>query len=138
MVNIWLKEFAKKSQPSISETAYVKSLPADENSLVELKKEQADAKKKLGEIDRVLKREKPNLLTARKSLENFQSSLELIGIDFSNLSLNEPMQADTGRLNLKLVEKYDKGVYDLQIKNSDRYGFKYRPITPGTIISTAR
>ena len=65
--------------------------------MLELKKEQAEAKKRLGEIDRVLKREKPNLLTAQKSLANFQSSLELIGVDFGNLSLNEPMQPETGK-----------------------------------------
>ena len=94
------KDFQKKSNPSTSEVAYIKALPADEQALSDLKKEQADAKKRLGEIDRVLKREKPNLITAQKSLENFQSSLELIGIDFANLAISEPLQSETG-------EKYE-------------------------------
>ena len=71
-------------------------MQSDEAALVELKKEQAEAKKHLGEIDRVLKREKPNLETAKKTLENFQSSLELMGVDFSNLSINDDITPETG------------------------------------------
>ena len=91
-----IQEFAKKPTPSTSEAAYIKSISADENALAELKKEQAEAKKRLGEIDRVLKREKPNLLTARKSLESFQTSMELIGVDFGNLSLSDNVPPELG------------------------------------------
>lgn len=47
-------------------------------------------------MDRVLKREKPNLIAAQRQLENFQSSLELIGIDFANLTISEPQAVETG------------------------------------------
>ena len=72
--------------------------------LSDLKKDQSEAKKKVGEIDRVLKREKPNLVTAQKNLESFQTSLELMGIDFDQLTISEDRQASgknfkTCRLN---------------------------------------
>ena len=82
----------------------MKALPADESALAELKKDQAEAKKRLGEIDRVSKREKPNLITATKSLENFQSTMELIGVDFGNLSLNDSIPTDVGKG--KLMSEY--------------------------------
>ena len=93
----------KKTDQSSSEQAYIKAIPADERALAELKKDQAEAKKKVGDADRVLKREKPNLVAAQRNLENFQSSLNLIGIDFSNLSLSEVLQPEEGKILLKSI-----------------------------------
>ena len=61
-----------------------------------MKKDQVEAKKKVSDADRVLKREKPNLAAAQRNLENFQSSLNLIGIDFANLSLVENVTTEEG------------------------------------------
>ena len=72
------QNFAKKADQSTTEQAYVKALPSDERALTELKKDQAEAKKKVGDADRVLKREKPNLMAARKNLENLFRSNFLV------------------------------------------------------------